>query len=268
MPREKLEKIAEDYNVALFPIFMLIEGFYDAKEIIGKPCYLFLKLENNFLIYYRLSKNWETVHNLLVKKIKQSPKFLRMILNKMEELGYRQIKYTQKIKKNLKNKNNKELNNYYQKYIKYNIELYSYGPILSLLEFQDTTFLSDEVNKILKTKKAEKYFEILTTPLKSTFNKLQEVDLLKILVEIKKDKVLLNYFKKLKNKNLIQKLEDRYPKIWSLITKHTKKYSWVHYVYKGPAADEIYFIQIIQDFIKDQVNPVKKLIILLKKKRN
>lgn len=257
--QEKLEKIANEYVISLFPVFMLVDGSYNFKNIGSSACYVAIKIQNNAVEYYDLPTNWEKVHFCFVERIKKDAKFLKNVFSKTEILGYKQVNYTERIKRNIKSKSNKLLNSYYQKYIKYNIELYSYSGILPLLDFQSTTFLSDEVNRILKEKNQKEYFEILTTPLKNTFNKLHEIDLLKILAKIKKGKTLYNKFKILDSKQLAVSLKKKYPKIWHLINNHTKKYCWVHYVYEGPAADSSYFIDIIKDFIKRRINPIREI---------
>jgi phosphoenolpyruvate synthase/pyruvate phosphate dikinase len=257
--KEKLEEIAVDYNVSLFPFFMLMKGLLNSRKIIGQSCYLPIKLENNNITFYYLPSNWKLAHQALVEKVKKNPEFLRTIFKKTDELGGRQIKYTQKIGKDIENKSDKTLNDYYQKYVQYNTEFYSYGALIPILDFNHTTFLSDEVNRILKEKKAGKYLETLTIPLKNTFVRKQDLALLKILTKLKKSKVLLTKFKSLQAGELVLFLKEKYPDFFNLIKRHTKKYCWVYYVYQGPAVDEIYFIEILQYFIKKRINPIKEL---------
>ncbi|MBI5071329.1 hypothetical protein HZB93_00300 [Candidatus Falkowbacteria bacterium] len=177
----------------------------------------------------------------------------------MEKLGLEQASFTKIFKSNLKGKSNRVLNNYYQHYVLSNQEVYAYGLISPLLDYQNTTFLSDELNRILKNKKAEKYFGELTTPLRETFNKQQELDLLKVLIQIKKYKNLEKKFKVLDSQELVKYIRENNKKVWRLVDNHTQRYAWVHYVYEGPAADHIYFLDIIKDFIRREINPSKEI---------
>jgi phosphohistidine swiveling domain-containing protein len=66
-------------------------------------------------------------------------------------------------------------------------------------------------------------------------------------------------FKKSDSNRLVGILPAKDKKIWQQLKNHTKKYAWVHYVYQGPAADEAYFIDIVRDFIRRKIDPVKAI---------
>lgn len=258
--KEKWQKIANEYVISLFPIFTMVEAFSkNIKKIIGKSGDLFFKIENNAIEYYNLPSNWGAAHFAIVKLIKKNQNFLRNIFSQMEKLGLEQASFTKIFKSNLTGKSNRILNNYYQHYVLSNQEVYAYGLISPLLDYQATTFLSDELNGILKNKKAEKYFGELTTPLRETFNKQQELDLLKVLIQIKKYKNLEKKFKVLNSQELADYIRKNNKKVWRLVDNHTRRYAWVHYVYEGPAADHIYFIDIIKDFIRRKINPSREI---------
>jgi len=230
--KEKYEILAHEYVVSLFPVFMLSHGMGEGfVKRIGKSCAVFSKIENNSATWYILPSKWDIAHNEFVSRIKKDPHFLRNALVQMEVLGKQQVKNTSAFKKNLSEKSNAWILGQYSSYIKSNIEVYSYGLLLPLLDYQRGTFLTDELNAILKRHKAQKYFEILTTPLRDTFNKQQELNLLKIYSQVNPKK----------------------------IKQHTKKYAWVHYVYQGPAANEEYFVDILNDFARRKINPKKEL---------
>jgi len=266
--KEKWEKFASEYVVSLFPIFMLVNSFGDnLKKIISRECSFAFKIENSAIEYYQLPSNWLAAHLALVKKIRKSPLVLNNFFLEMERRGKELVDYTKILKNNLSNKSNDWLNNYYQKYVVENTKLYAYGLLLPLLDFQDTTFLSDEVNRILKIKKAAKHFQVLTTPSRETFNKQQELNLLKILTAVKKIRTLFKKFIKTETQQLINEIEGKNKKIWRLLLNHTKKYCWVYYVYEGPAADIFYFVEAIKDLINKKIEPQKKIINYHKEKK-
>jgi len=260
MAKEKLEKIAREYVVSLFPVATMIDAFAGPiRKRVGATCPLVIVLENNAVTYYIWSSKWHLAHKKAVRKIKGNPVFLKDVYKQIEKLGRQQVVATQPFIKKASGYNDKKLNSYYQNFIASNTEFYSFGLVLSLLDFHDATFISDELHAILRKNKADKYFSILTTSLRDTFNKQQEIALLKVLFQITKNKKLINYFKKEDIGKLASYLKKKKSNIWKLLVNHTHKYCWVYYVYEGPPADEAYFIGILKDYIKRKVNPAKEL---------
>lgn len=258
--REKYIKLANEYVVSLFPVFMIAIGIKrGTKKMLRYPVDITFKIENNAAEYYYLPKNWRAGHSLLVKKIRQDPNFLKLIYKKMVVLANRQIKYGQGIKTKIYKASNNQLFQYYQQFVQYNIELYQYGMVLPLLDFDKTTFLSDELHAILQKRKADKYFNILTVPQRQTATKKQELELLEVLGIIKKHAKCQKLFKMKETGQLIVEIKKQFPKIWQKIQAHTKKYCWAYFVYEGPATDEKYFIEFLQDFIKKRINPAEEL---------
>ena len=263
MKKEKWEVFAKEYVVSLFPLFMLIDALSSplTKKIVGAAVNFVEKISNNNTEHCYQPKNWQKAHEILVVQIRKNPNFLRVNnFLAVQNYGKKQVAYAKQISgKNLAKSTSQQLNNYYQKYCQLNTELYGYGLLLPLLDFQTTTFLTDEISKFLKNKKATQYFSILTTPLQDTFNKVQEFNLLKILIQIRKKTGLLTLFKELESAKLVLVLPEKNKAVWQQIRNHTRKYAWVHYVYQGPAADEAYFIDIIRDFVRRKVDPAKTI---------
>ncbi|MDD5295043.1 MAG: hypothetical protein PHP21_04005, partial [Patescibacteria group bacterium] len=261
MPKEKLEKIAREYVVSLFPVATMIDAFAGPmKKRVGAACSIIIVLENKAVTYYVWPSGWGKAHKTLVAKIKSNSRFLENVYKEIEKLGKQQAAATSPFVKKASSYSNQELNFHYQNFIASNTELYSFGLILSLLDFQETTFISDELHAILKKNKADKYFNVLTSSLRDTFNKQQEIAILKMLPLITKNKKLVSLFKKEDSAKLAVYFKKREKKIWKIIAAHTRRYAWVYYVYEGPAGDEIYFIDILKDYIRRGINPAKELV--------
>jgi len=263
MKKEKWEIIAHEYVVSLFPVFMLLDAFATklTQKFIGRKLDFAEKIENNAVWYLINMKQWATAHYFLVSQIKNNPALLRKIFGNIDRQGKKLVAFSQKAAaKNLTALSNNQLIDYYQKYYRQNLETYSYGLTLPVLDYQHTTFLSDEISRFLKSKNAKNYFSLLTTPIQDTFNKLHELNLLKILIQINKKSKILKLFKSLDSNQLVSVLPIKDKKIWQLIKAHTKKYAWVHYVYEGPVANEAYFIDILKDFIKRKIAPQKEIV--------
>ncbi|MDX9893277.1 MAG: PEP-utilizing enzyme [Patescibacteria group bacterium] len=258
----KWEVIAHEYVVSLFPVFMLVDGiFVGIKKHLGVAVEMAEVITGNTTTHCYQLKTWDQAHRALVARIKGKPEILKKFFLAMVRDGKRQVAYTKKVfRLNLAKTSNRQLNNYYQKYCSLNTDFYAVGLILPLLDFQKTTFLSDEVSKILKHRRAINYFSLLTTPLTDSFNKIQELNLLSILVDIKKKKKVFGLFKEYSSREIVDLLPKLDKDSWQKIRRHAKKYAWVHYVYQGPAGDEAYFIDFIRDFIRRKIDPKKEIL--------
>lgn len=279
MQDKKWDIIAHEYVVSLFPIFMMVDSFTKTiKQVLGKSCkFLAAKLENENVTYLHKIKDWKKVHDLLVNKMKREPKFLEYIFQNIETKGKKLVEFSRQVsRQNLKNKTAKQLLSLYNRYCKLNQIVYDYGLTIPILDFQKTTYLSDELNKILKQKvksqQIQEYFSILTTPTRETFDKKEELELLKIIVKIKQSKKLISLFKK-DTGTILKELKSTNLTINKRLDQHTKKYAWIIYVYNGPAADENYFVEIIKNYLekkfdlKKEIRKIKKDLKDLKNKQ-
>ena len=254
--KKKWQIFAREYVVSLFPVISLVDSFRKEMGLIsGRGVDVTYKIENHAAEYYNLTDNWRLAHLALVKKIKNNPAILRRFYKQMEKLGRGQIRRVTAVKKLLPGATNRELNNHYQTFLKSNRQVYAYGLLLPLLDYQEETFLSDELTRILKDKHAIRYFGLLTTPLRSTFNKQQELALLKIFQEIWKDKKLTVKFRRAAAAPLAEILKIDHPKIWRRLQRHWSQYNWTTYVYEGPSVDINYFIDVLRDLVRRRVNP-------------
>lgn len=257
---EKFKVFAHEYVVSLFPLFNLVDAInIGIKKVLGTPVYIAAKIQDHMVAWCQLPKNWQAAHLALVARIKKDPAFSKMICREIEELGQKQVKATAALKLGLTGKTNRELAAEYERFLESNLKVYTYGLLIVLFDFQDTTFLSDELKVVLEKRHAGKYFDVLTMPLRDTYNKQQDLDLLKIFSLIRKNKTILSLFKKLPSGDLARVLIKRNPALWKKLKLHSEKYAWVNYVYEGPAADVVYFFDILRDFAKRNINPTKDL---------
>lgn len=177
----------------------------------------------------------------------------------MENCGKTQITLAKNLAAQSLGADNKKLNALYQKFVESNIESYSYGLMLPLLDYQDTTFLSDELHKILQKRGKDSYFNLLTMPPRESNVKREELELLEIYLLIFKNQPLQKLFLQMPTAKLLPALKQGYPKIYSLLKQHTEKFCWVYYVYQGPAANMEYFADLLKDLTERKVDPNKKL---------
>ena len=238
MKKYKWEKVANEYVVSLFPLFMLPRGMYFiTKKLTGVGVPIACVIRSSAVEWVARMDLWEKAHRIFIKRIKTNPETLEQFYKKIEHLGRRLIAFTKGVGKSLQKSSNQKLFSIYSTYIKLNTEYYGIGLLLPLLDYQKATFFSDEVNGILKKRDAEKHFVLLTTPGRETYNKQQELNLLRVYSEIIKIKPAYKLFQTVQAPEILKRLPGVSPKIFALLKQHTRNYTWVFYVYEGPAAD-------------------------------
>ena len=258
--KERWFRFANEYVVSLFPTYMLPEGlFQGTQKWLGFPVYIALKIEDEAIVWYFKPENWRQGHLALVQKIQADPEFLRNIYRQMERSGKLQIVFAKKAAKQAVAADSRKLNALYQKFVSLNTEAYSYGLMLPLLDYQETTFLSDELHTILKKRGKDNFFNLLTTPLQETSVKKQELELLGLYAHIRQKPALHKLLQRLPAKDFLAKLAESDKRLYAAFNRHVKKFCWAYYVYQGPAASPGYFAELLKDLAEKNTDPRKDL---------
>lgn len=262
---KKFEKLANDYVVSLYPASTMTRVFYwGLKDSIGFNGLTMLEyFKDHNVVFYIKPDEWKATHNHFVGRIENEPNFLENIFEKTSSSCEQLLDYSEKIPLDLSKLSNDDLWKIYDEYEKLNFIAYSYGLLLPLLDFQGHTYLSDRAKKILAKRvsgeKLTQYFSLLTTPTKKTFNKKQEIDLYKILKKINETEKLKTLFLNNNIEAILKELKLTNPELYKKIEEHTKKYNWVYYVYQGPASTEEYFVEILKDWVKKDIEPTRAI---------
>jgi len=257
---EKWREFANEYVVSLFPTYMLPEGLFEGtKKWLKQPVHIALKIENEAIVWYFQPENWKQGHLALVKKIRKNPQFLSQIYRHMESQGKIQIVFAKEAARAATTAGAKQLNALYQKFVTLNTLSYSYGLMLPLLDYQDTTFLADELHNILKKRGQDKHFNLLTIPQRETHVKKQELALLKLYALMGKTPGLKRRLQALAPHEFLAWLRAGHKKLSALLDRHVKDFCWVYYVYQGPAAGPEYFIDLMKDLAERKIDPQKEL---------
>jgi len=260
MPLKKWKKLANEYVVSLFPVFMLVDAFAGAiqkKFGLGTP--VAVKIEKCAVEYFYQPLSWDRAHKKFVSRIRKDPKHLRNIYQVMAAQGNRLVAGTRELTHLSGRESNRALWRLYQDFVKGNLEVYSYGLLLPLLDYQHSTFLTDELKSILERKRAIKHFLALTTPLSETNVRKQDLALLKLLSRFQRNPGLVKLLKSSGVTKSLSILEKRYPKYSLLLKNHVRNHNWVYYVYEGPAVSAKYFLEIMRDQLRRRVNPGREL---------
>lgn len=261
---EKFEYFAEDFNVSLFPLFMMNDAFYyDFQDLLDMKVSFANVFENHNIQYFVRPSDWKGAHELLVKKIENGEIDLQKHLKKLTDYGEKVYNFASLIPSDISKLSNQQLLDIYNAFTQVNTKVYAYGLFLPLLDFQTSTYFSDRLQKILQDKldleKIQPIISLLTTPHEKTFGKKQELDLLMVLSQIEKESDLIQTIINQDIDSLIPNLSDNYPQIWQALVEHTQKYCWVYYGLDGPASDEQYFLEIIKDWLSKNLKSKDEL---------
>lgn len=264
--KEQWSQIAKEYVISPFPNICLISAFNSTiKKATGQKLKFFAqRYENNSCQYLIIDSDWGKLSKLFVGTVLKNPRKLDKIIKAIKRTSEELAVFAQFIKKaNLKNKSNSDLLGLYKKFLNINLEVYGWGLSLVLLDFHNTTYISEAVSDFLKRNANKKlyseYFTILTTPLKRTVGRLEEISLLKIIIEISKNKKIKNYFIKEEAETIVKDFKKINKIIDKKIKNHVKKFGWVVYVYEGPSTNYNDYILAIKDFLKSGISAIEKL---------
>ncbi|TSC77309.1 MAG: pyruvate, water dikinase [Parcubacteria group bacterium Gr01-1014_31] len=254
--------IAKEYVASLFPAFMLPDGWARLSKlgILQHPVSIAVAIHGEDLTWFCQPKNWEIAHRRLVAKIQLYPRFLAQNFRTCEERGKKLIAYAKTLSPSfLRTLTAAQLNRCYQRYVVMNTTLYGLSAVIPLLDFQTTTFITDEINRILQGHNAAAHTTLLTTPRRATYNKRAEIALLHILATIRRQSRLVQQFKTLPPDRLVTIISGNYPTVWRKIRSHAQTFAWVNYVYQGPAAGPAYFVSALKDLVDQGISPEAQL---------
>ncbi len=187
--------------------------------------------------------------NEVLNNILKDIQYVRELKRKTKDESDKLIIFCKKIQKlNLSEIKNKDLIDLIQTYNKLYINMISYGLPTTIMEASNdlltnylTSLLKKKLVKIKTRKFLADYFQIFINDSYQGEAKNEKIDLLKITIHVKNDKILAQ----------------------SLIKKHVQKYFWLNYAYEGPILDERYFIKNLKEILSRN-DPKKSLQNLIK----
>ncbi|MFC1723552.1 PEP-utilizing enzyme [Nanoarchaeota archaeon] len=227
----------------------------NVKEVVGNT------LEPLYMTYkdgYLCIVVQEDIMTRLVKsgvdRVRKDPLYVKKLIKKFEKGIAKLNAFTKKVfESDLSAKSNKELFGMYKTYFDLYYNVYIYGePITWPLRFDFVKELEQEVAKKIKDKKKlHSYVSVLITPDEPSFINKEEEELLRMMLEIKKDDSLVRLFKK-PVQTIMQVLPVEYQKLDQKLTRHAENYCWIPYDYESSLWDKEHFIKTIrQHIVKD-----------------
>jgi len=240
-------------ETSLFPLVVLGEVIF-----FEFPKFKFGYTWNNYMIgrWQNRVNNWamdeadkDQKAQKLIKDFKKYPRRITLFKKGLKKSSEDLLQLCRQFKqKDLNQASNRQLADWYQQYVQQFKEMYKWGWVVNAIE-GDSNIFSRQLQKIITRKlktlnqsdQSGLYFSVLTTLVDKTSERVQaDVDLLKILDKIKKNKWSLNDFP-------VQKL----------LNKHTDKYSWLNFNYEGPALSQKYFFDQLKNIYRQ--NPKQAL---------
>lgn len=256
----KWEVIAKDYNSPFYRNYVWTTfPAKQAKEFKVPPFIAGIVSRKDSVEYVADMNAFANIHNALKKQLDKDSLFLEKVIDKTVKLGDEFNKWSEEnvFKANLSKLEASELMNLLKEFSKRQTMMYSYGGVLPLLDLvHGASFIESTITKFLKSKTSDKdfqkYYSVFTEPIHNSYAQEQEEDLLKLMSRFYNDK----WIEDVKNNN---DLEKNHPEFYKQLQKHTAKYAWVYYVYKGPAFTEDDFLRFIIDYLYDGIKPTEKL---------
>lgn len=209
---------------------------------------------------------WKDIHQQaggIIKKIKGDHRFLGN-LEKMWKKRVRKLKdFGEEIfKTNLKKVSDQELAITFRKLINLYQEEYSPALLCDPFGLHSEKIITEKLKKITEKREEPRkfatYLEILTFSKKRSWANDEEISLLNLTKKIKRNKKLVELFKKdlRKAKKEIKKNAD----LFALLKEHTEKFYWIENSYvQGIKLNENYFLRKIQRIFKEKNNIEKKI---------
>lgn len=129
-------------------------------------------------------------------------------------------------------------------------------------------YLSEIVDKQNYKRSPKEMFALLTNIDKPSKIQVEEQALLKIVLEINKNKKLENFFKEKSVKSIAKEFKKADSKFIRMIIGHIEKFRYLGYNFEGPAFPDEYFLRRIKEIIKrgDDIKEILRSAILERKK--
>lgn len=258
----KFELFAQDFNSPLKRNYIFTQAFFKSPTMLKLPRFVIgiISRKNDIEYFYDLA-TWTATHEAIKAKALKDRTYVDQLIETYLVLGKKMNQWSENeiFKKDLTKISNQKLYHLLLQFIDKQGSMYAYGVMLPVLDFLNFSYVESNLKNFLKEKapsnEFEEYFNVFTYPLHDSFALLQEIALLKLMNKYYSDSA---WQKDIINKSS-EYIADKYPKFWSDLNKHAKKYGWVYYVYMGPAFGPKEFLEFARDYLNNKIKPAVKL---------
>lgn len=253
----------ENYNANLYPYAIHFDADYRGfREILGRGLdHQAIGISKGFL---RQTHGYEDYVNFA--------KFVYHLLNKDKSFAKRNLRELDRIVRNfylfqtkmlytdLSLLTNNQLAAYFKEFYTHFFYMSTWG--VPFVFSEHFVFLwTNELTSYLKTKlpadRVEEANQLLCSSYKHTFTGTQKEQVLKLAIEIKKEKIT-NIFNQLP-KEIIEDLTNMNPDLLFRIKKQRLEFEWLHFGFEGPVIDLDGYLLQIKQALDDPESELKRL---------
>ncbi len=257
-----LEFLFKEYKTTFFRDYSVVDLFIKQAHIYNIPRLHFgIITEGDEMSYFANISSWGRAYKKITKDLKKDLSYLPKILNNIYKKSNNLVKNSFKniYSVDLTKLNNFELEKLYFNFLKENTELFAHGLMLSVIEYTKFNFVEDNLKKIIKKRIKSKnifleHLEAFTVYHKKSIIGKEEEDLLNLMAQ--HDSNSFNIDVKHKSFSYVK---NKYKSFYKQLKKHTQKYGWAFYLFRGPAYKEKDFFDLIKANLSRNIDPIKEL---------
>ena len=209
-----------------------------------------------------IESQWSKFCDVCYKKVIKNRFFLHFLKKELNKEAPVFLKFCSKLyKTDLSKVSKKKLWEDYDYYTKLYGNMFPYGEPIAFgsryqLEEELKNYLKNVLEKQNHIEKFNDYFKLLITSKDIPFTTKEEIELLRIAVQINKNRKYKNLFNK-SIPSIVKKLLVDHPKLDNLLNKHEENFIWVPYNYNSIWWTKKDFIKRLKKELSN--NPEKKL---------
>jgi len=268
-----------DFQTSLFPQYIIIYVWNKLyQKILGVKARIAMANRKKMVEYFIPPADWESLQNNIFEKVKNDEVFIKHVAKKaFQSVGaLNKFTYSSIYHRDLTQLPNSRLAAIYNRFFELDVDCYAYGNIIFSVEFGERAYFTNKLKSILLTrcpKDVELFYSELTKPSNNTIFQKQSQELLKLCLEIVKNKNLNRLFLDLSALDLEVLLKKRYGTTYRKFVKFTNSFHWLFYNWEGPKIEIHGFLAMAQDIIrrervKVEYNSKAHELIELKKKQD
>ncbi len=216
--------------------------------------------ENN-IAYVSEETSWDPVRKELFETVKDDLSKFEDYIDNSLQVGEEMNAFTEQIMtRDLAACAPSELIAFYREFAKRQSNAYACGCIIPLIDIGGQSLIEGRGKEYLQQKMGDRFqecYDAFTFPIRNSFAGDQEEELLELYKEILAKE--LQPVLQGEPEEIVPKLQQGHPEFYTKLVAHTKKYSWVYYVYAGPAYTEKDFVAFLQDYLARNVDPAAEL---------
>ncbi len=248
------KQLSGEFVVSLFPVYQLSEAMTGPiAELTGRGLQYFATcFTGQALTYCVVESDWNAAHQAFAAKLEADPGLIDRIIEAISERGDNLCAYSENVgRMPLAQKSNPELYQLFEGFVELNRGVYAAGGTMPLLEYQDTTWVSDKLKKIIEAGRngqdgpaVGECLSVLSTPRQPTSEKQAQTALLELAASLlESDAGAVKFIAAHNAREIADSLQEASPQAAQALVEHCRQWRWTQYVYEGPALDKEFFAE-------------------------